>query len=86
MNRSHHPEGERLSTPVRSRWGAGALLAALICAVLAGSSFDSTASAQSPHIENLSPPTITGSATVTVVANSTAVATYRAQDPDGAGL
>ena len=48
MRRSHHPEGERRSTPGRSRWGAGALLAALICAVLVGSGFDSTASAQSP--------------------------------------
>ena len=35
-------------------------------------------------IENLAPPTITGSAAVTVAENSTAVATYRAQDPDGA--
>ena len=51
MNRSHHPEGERLSTPVRSRRGAGVLLAALICAVLAGSGFDSTASAQSPDMD-----------------------------------
>ena len=38
----------RRSTPVRCRWGAGAFLAALICAVLVGSGFDPTASAQTP--------------------------------------
>ena len=37
-----------MSTPGWSRRGAGVLLAALICAVLAGSGFDSTVSAQSP--------------------------------------
>ena len=40
-----------MSTLGRSRWGAGVLLAALICIVLAGSGFDSTASAQSPAID-----------------------------------
>ena len=35
-----------MSTPGWSRRGAGVLLAALICAVLAGSGFDSSASAQ----------------------------------------
>ena len=34
-------------------------------------------------IDNLSPPMVTGSETVTVAENSTAVATYAAQDPDG---
>ena len=48
----NNPEGERVSTIGRSRWGAGVLLAALICAVLAGSGFDSTASAQSPDIDS----------------------------------
>ena len=37
-----------MSTLGRSRWGAGVLLAALICIILAGSGFDSTASAQTP--------------------------------------
>ena len=40
-----------MSTLGRSRWGAGVLLAALIGIVLAGSGFDSTASAQSPAID-----------------------------------
>ena len=35
-------------------------------------------------IDNLTPPTVTGMAAVTVAENSTAVATYQAQDPDGA--
>ena len=34
-------------------------------------------------IDNLSPPMVTGSAAVTVAENSTAVAPYAAQDPDG---
>ena len=45
-NRSHYPERKRVSTFGWSRRGAGVLLAALICAVLAGSGFDSSASAQ----------------------------------------
>ena len=35
-------------------------------------------------IDNLSPPMVTGREMVTVAENSTAVASYRAQDPDGA--
>ena len=40
-----------MSTLRHSRRGAGVLLAALICAVLAGNGFDSTAGAQSPDID-----------------------------------
>ena len=45
-NRSHYPERKRVSTFGWSRRGAGVLLAALICAVLAVSGLDSSASAQ----------------------------------------
>ena len=51
MNRSHHPEGERVSPLRHSRRGTGVLLAALICAVLTVSGLDSTVSAQSPEID-----------------------------------
>ena len=40
-----------MSTVDRYRWGVRVLLAALICAVLAGSGLDSTASAQSPDMD-----------------------------------
>ena len=48
--------------------------------------FQTVAVSVSDAIDNLSRPTIAGGATVAVAENSTAVATYRAQDPDGAGL
>ena len=44
--RSLRPGGKRVSRFGQYRWGAGVLLAALICAVLAASGLDSTASAQ----------------------------------------
>ena len=46
--------------------------------------FRNVAVTVSDVIENLLPPMITGSDTVTVAENSTAVATYQAVDPDGA--